>query len=112
MKKIYCLLLSIFFTIAAQAYDAKTNAPIKGAVVTLGNEVVRTGEDGTFHVDGVGETLKLRAPGYARLDFTTSLLSVDKNTIPLIPFKVKALYLSGHGVASHKLRKAALDTTK
>ena len=64
---------------AAKAYDGKvvdaqTKAPIAGALVTLGDQQVRADKDGAFHLEGAGETLKLRAPGYARRDLATSEL--------------------------------------
>ena len=46
--------------------DAQTKAPIAGALVTLGDQQVRADKDGAFHLEGAGETLKLRYPGYAR----------------------------------------------
>lgn len=108
---------ALFLAGAAQAYegkvvDAGTKAPIEGALVTLGDQVVRTDQDGAFRLEGTGETLKLRAPGYARRDFATSELSNPTTEIPLTPFKVKGLYLTVYGIASKKLREAALETIK
>lgn len=107
---------SLLFVTAAQAYDGKvvnaeTKAPIADVIVTLGDNVVRTKADGTFHLDGTGETLQLRAPGYARQTVATSTLSTQ-TTIPLTRFNVKALYLTGYGLASHQIREAALQTVK
>jgi hypothetical protein len=92
--------------------DAQTKSPIDGALVTLADQVVRTDKDGAFHLEGTGETLKLRAPGYARRDYATAELNNPTTDIPLTPFKVKALYLTSYGVASTKLREAALETIK
>ena len=92
--------------------DAQTKAPIEGAVVTLSDEVARTDKDGAFRLEGTGETLKLRSPGYARRDFATSELGNPNPEIPLTPLKVKALYLTVYGIASKKLREAALETIK
>ncbi len=102
---------------AAHAYegkviDAQTKAPVEGALVTLGDEVAHTGNDGYFRLAGTGNTLKLRAPGYARRDFSTSELSGPNPEIPLTPFEVKGLYLTVYGVASRKLRNAALEAIK
>src|SRR5579864_4395856 len=90
---------SLFVAATAQAYegkiiDAQTNAPIAGAVVIVNDDFVRTGKDGTFKLDGTADTLKIRAPGYAKQEIPTSSLS---STIALKPFKVKALYLSSYG---------------
>lgn len=120
MKKFYSLLLTVIcgllFVATACAYegkiiDAKTKDPIAGAVVTLNDVFVRTGKDGTFKVQATGETLKVRAPGYAKQELTTATLK-DPIEIALTPFKVKALYLSSYGVASHSIRNAALKTMR
>jgi hypothetical protein len=92
--------------------DAQTKAPIAGALVTLGDQQVRADKDGVFHLEGAGETLKLRAPGYARREFATSELSAPPAEIALTPFMVKALYLSSYGLASKKIREAAKEAIK
>jgi hypothetical protein len=102
---------------AAYAYDgtvvdAQTKAPIEGALVTLADQVVRTDQNGAFHLEGTGETLKLRAPGYARRDFAISELSNPHTEIGLTPFTVKGLYLTVYGIASAKLRGAALEAIR
>jgi hypothetical protein len=121
MKKIRMGLLilagALFFATAAQAYDGKvvdaeTKAPIEGALVTLTDQVVRTGQDGAFHLEGTGDTLRLRAPGYSRRDFAISELSNPETEIGLTPFKVKGLYLTVYGIASKKLREAALEAVR
>jgi hypothetical protein len=100
---------------AAQAYegkviDAKTGAPVEDAVLTLGAEVAHTGKDGTFRLEGSGETLKLRAPGYARREVATATLGNPGADIALTPFKPQALYLTVYGAWSSKIRGAALET--
>ncbi len=121
MKKIRMGLLilagALLFATAAQAYDGKvvdaeTKAPIEGALVTLTDQVVRTGQDGAFHLEGTGDTLRLRAPGYSRRDFAISELSNPETEIGLTPFKVKGLYLTVYGIASKKLREAALEVIR
>lgn len=102
---------------AAYAYDGKvvdaqTKAPIAGALVTLADQVVRTDQDGAFHLEGTGETLKLRAPGYARRDFAILELGNPHTEIALTPFQVKGLYLTVYGIASAKLRGAALEAIR
>jgi hypothetical protein len=89
--------------------DDKTKAPIAGALVTLGDKFVRTDQEGAFHLEGTGETLKLRAPGYARRELATSSLGNPHTDIALTPFNVKALYLTVYGAASKKIREAALE---
>jgi len=102
---------------AAKGYDGKvvdaqTKAPIAGALVTLGDQQVRAGKDGAFHLEGAGETLKLRFPGYARREIATSELGTPPADIALTPFMVKALYLSSYGLASKKIREAAKEAIK
>ncbi len=89
--------------------DADSREPVDGAVVTLGDEVAHTGSDGFFRLETGGETLKLRAAGYKRLEVATAELKNPTSEIPLTPFKVKALYLTVYGIAT-KLREAALET--
>jgi hypothetical protein len=92
--------------------DAQTKAPIEGAVVTLGETVVRTDKGGAFHMDGTGEVLKLRAPGYARKEVPLGDVANPQVEIALTPLKVKALYLTVYGAASKKIREAALEAIK
>jgi hypothetical protein len=104
-------------TSAKKAYsgkvvDAQTKAPIAGALVTLGDQQVRADQEGAFRLEGAGETLKLRAPGYARREVAASELGASPAEIALTPFKVKALYLSSYGVTSKKIREAALEAIK
>lgn len=90
--------------------DAQTKEPIENAVVTLGEEVAHTNQNGDFHLEGSGAALKLRAPGYSRRELPTAELSGLSPGIPLTPFQVRALYLTVYGAASKKLRHAALET--
>ncbi len=90
--------------------DAKTKAPVESAVLTLGPEVAHTGKDGTFRLEGKGDTLKLRAPGYARREMPTSELKESEAEIALTPFQPHALYLTVYGAWSSKIRGAALET--
>jgi hypothetical protein len=89
--------------------DAKTKAPIEGAPITLGDQMVRTDQEGAFRIEGAGEMLRLRAAGYNRRDVPLSELSNSNIEITLEPIKVKALYLTVYGTASKKLRTAALE---
>lgn len=120
MKKILQL-VSVFFAALVcatftLAYDGKvihaeTKAPLEGALVTLGDTQVRTNAEGAFHIEGEGDTLKLRAPGYARHEVATSTLAQNPD-IPLTPLAVKALYMTGYGVASHSIRAAVIEAAK
>jgi hypothetical protein len=98
--------------IAGKVVDAKTKAPIAAAAVTLGKKAVRTDKEGAFRLEGTGETLKVRAPGYAKREIPLAEVTANPGEIPLSPFKVKALYLTVYGIHSRKIRNAALDAIK
>lgn len=98
--------------IEGKIIDAKTKAPIHAAVATLGDQAVRTDKEGAFRLEGTGEKLKLRAPGYKAREIAVSELSNPGKEIPLDPFKVKGLYLTSYGVTSKKLRTAVLEAVK
>ncbi len=108
----------LFLASAAQAayegkvVDAQTKEPVEGALVTLADEVAHTGRDGYFRLECIGETVMLRAPGYARREIAVSELGNPPKEIELTPFKVQGLYLTVYGIASTKLRNAALETIK
>lgn len=121
IRRVFTLISCLLLATTAQSYDgkiidAKTKAPIEGAVITLNDVVVRTAKDGTFKIEEEGETLKVRVPGYAKKEIATSTLKEqnekDQKEIALTPFKVKGLYLSDFGVTSHAIRNAALKTMK
>jgi len=115
-----CLLVLMGLAVGAapaQAFegkviDAQTKAPIEAAVVTLGDQAVRTGKEGAFRLEGTGDALKLRAPGYKRREIATAELGNPQAEIALDPFKVKGLYLTVYGIASRKLREAALESVR
>lgn len=90
--------------------DGRTHSPIHGASVTLGEQVVRTDQEGRFTLDGTGDLLRLRAPGYRRQDFPLTSLEETDPKLPLTPLKVHALYLSVYGIGSAKLREAAIES--
>jgi hypothetical protein len=98
--------------IEGKIVDAKTKAPIHAAVATLGDKAVRTDKEGAFSLEGTGETLKLRAPGYKKREIAVSELGNPGKEIALDPFKVKGLYLTSYGVTSKKLRTAVLEAVK
>lgn len=109
------LIGAIFWAVAAPAYegkvmDAETGAPIEAAVVTLGDQAVRTDKQGAFRLEGSGEKLKLRAAGYARREIASAELGNPDADIALTPFTVKGLYLTVYGIASTRLRGDALNT--
>ena len=88
--------------------DALTCKPIPGAFVTLGDAVARTGLDGRFQIGGEGAALGLRAYGYGRSELPVGDLKAGE-TLSLVPFRPKALYLSSYGAGDMRLRESALD---
>ncbi|MGR8930525.1 MAG: putative glycoside hydrolase [Gammaproteobacteria bacterium] len=92
--------------------DAFTGEPIEWAVVTLGTNSTRTDKQGVFHLESSGDKLMLKAAGYRRREIAVAGLADPDMEIGLEPFSVKALYLTGYGIASSKLRRAALETVK
>jgi hypothetical protein len=91
--------------------DARTKAPVPGALVALGNRAVRTDNEGKFKLEGEGEALRFRAAGYLRQRLPVSEWGPGPREIALEPFKVKALYLTPYGVVT-KLKEAALEAVK
>jgi hypothetical protein len=94
---------------AGKVVDAVTRDPIANAPVTLGKQMVRTAQDGTFSIEGSGNRLRLRAAGYARRDVPLSEVGGADTELALKPLRVEALYLTVYGTASKKLRSAALE---
>jgi hypothetical protein len=99
---------------SAQTYrgaviDVETKQPIAEAMVTLGDVVVSTDTSARFQVSGDGEQLGVRAYGYQRRWVITDTLSSQLSLIELTRLTPKALYLSSYGIASARLRQAALD---
>lgn len=115
--KTLAILTSLFFISIAQAYDgkvveSKNKQPISEATVTLGSQAVKTDAEGKFHIDGSGDTLKFRAPGFERKEVPVTDMQNGKTEVALDSHIVKALYLSTYGVTSSKIRKAALESIK
>lgn len=109
------LITVMFWVTAARAYEGKvvnaeSGTPIEAAVVTLGDQAVRTDKLGAFRIEGSGEKLKFRAAGYEKREIATPEQGNSSSDIALTPFTVKGLYLTVYGMASAKLRGAALKT--
>ncbi len=113
LPTILTLICILSIASAVQAYDGKvidaqTKAPIAGAVVVAGDQMARTDKDGVFHLDGSGETLKVKAAGYKRQELPASSQGDQQVEFSLEPFNVKALYLTVYGTAVSRIRDAAL----
>lgn len=88
--------------------DAITGAGIPGADVTFGERVIQTGADGRFSVGVSAPIIQARAPGYRAVSLDAAKFLASSATLPLTPFRPKALYLSGYGIGSQSIRGAAL----
>ncbi|MDE2433308.1 MAG: GTP-binding protein [Burkholderiales bacterium] len=98
-----------------QVIDALTRKPVVHATVVVDGRAVSTDEQGRFRLDGppqpipTGTSVGARACGYARLNTAVTVGPQEPLTLPLQPFRPKALYLSVFGIGSSTLRDAALD---
>jgi hypothetical protein len=100
---------------SGRVVDASTHAPIADAIVTLGDLTARTNRDGTFEINGPGDSIGFRAYGYMRESLPASAFATGRRDLALTAFQPKALYLSFYGIGSAKLRESALgliDTTQ
>jgi hypothetical protein len=86
--------------------DAVTGSGIAGATVTVGEAVTATDGSGHFAIPAQGVVVMARAPGYRA---ASTKVAGALQTLPLAPFRPKALYLSFYGIGDRPLRKAALD---
>ncbi len=87
--------------------DATTDAPLAGAIVTVGDKTVLTDEQGRYRVAGGNLPLKVRAAGYTRVTAATE--AGTPPAIKLTPLAPKALYLTVYGIGAPFLRDPALD---
>jgi hypothetical protein len=89
--------------------DSDSGEPIKGAMVTVGNDVILTDENGMYAVQGQAAMIGFRACGYAR---TQVPVPASPGGTPLEvrlkAFKPKALYLTNYGIGDRSLRGNAL----
>jgi hypothetical protein len=117
--------------------DGQTEKPIPGALVTSGNDVKRTDEDGLCYIRIEGDKIAVRAYGYLRNEQTVTRPQETKSVsltpkaiylslremgaeilhqmtlvpqeVKLLPFTPKALYLSFYGIGDRTIRESALD---
>jgi hypothetical protein len=89
--------------------DLFTGEPVRDASMTLNNDLVLNGQQGTFPTANGGMKLRVKAYGYRRVEqaIATHLLPT-LHPIKLTPFTPKALYLSFYGIGERSLRESAL----
>lgn len=126
LSRFFCVVLSLlaFLLLAGQAQaldgrvlDAATKKPLAGALVTLGEVLVKTDEQGRYHFDDQGDSSALdgkpllaRAIGYGRTAVT--LYGGGKAVVADLQLSaqhVKGLYLSVYGIGDRGLRHKAVD---
>ncbi len=111
---VWFVILFLSIPASAMAYttgrvvDFFTGRAVKGAFVTLNNNVVLSDENGHFLVRSVVSKLGIRAPGYGKTEQVILPLNGKPQDIKLIPFKPKALYLSFYGIGDRNLRESAV----
>lgn len=88
--------------------DAVTHQALADAIVTWGETVVRSDNQGRFMIRSRGASVGVRAYGYMRTSVSVAMFAYPGFDIALTPFKPKALYLSSLGIADRRLRDAAL----
>ncbi|MBN1471023.1 MAG: GTP-binding protein [Syntrophaceae bacterium] len=125
--KIFCFAFSVLFLFLSACHhsvsdpsanyratglviDDAANKPLADAIITLNDkEMLRTGQDGTFPIKADVRRLAVRAYGYTRAE---RIININKEIttleIRLKPIKPKAIYLTGYGIASRRLRESAL----
>jgi hypothetical protein len=86
--------------------DAMTNAPVAGAIVTIGGQTALTNGQGEYHLADAALPLQVRAAGYRREAIAPADVS---QTIRLTPLAPKALYLTVYGIGAPFLRDPALE---
>lgn len=102
--------------VSGRVVDAATRIPIADAVLTVGENAVRSDSQGFFVLDAADTgVIRARAQGYLRTDVTAQALRSLEGEIRLTLFRPKALYMSVYGIGDRKLRNTALnliDTTE
>jgi hypothetical protein len=93
----------------SRVIDGPSGKPIAGAIVTADKSVVRTDEQGKYHLDVAAGRIAARAYGYRQAAVTVAGELPRVADIALMPFRPKALYLSFYGIGDRHLRQAALD---
>jgi hypothetical protein len=96
-------------THSGRIFDANSERPIEGALVTLADATVTTDGSGNFRIRGAGSELGVRAYGYQRSRVDLLQVREREQTVRLKPLTPKAVYLSFYGVGDHTLRELALN---
>lgn len=88
------------------AVDVTTRAPISGAWINAGGQIMRTSTKGEFQLKTSVKSIDLRAVGYGRL----TVPAEAEMHVALSPLRVRGLYMSFWAVSSQPLRAHIYDT--
>ncbi|VWD38654.1 GTP-binding protein [Burkholderia aenigmatica] len=94
-------------TVSVTVVDAGSGRPVAGAVGYASGSNLIASAAGMFAAPSADTTLSVTAPGYARAEVALAVGETTR-TVPLVPFRPKAVYLSAYGIADRTLRDAAL----
>lgn len=110
------LLTTPVLALDGRVLDGGSQKPLAGAMVTLGDTVMLTDEQGRYHFDGQtdksnleGKQVLVRAIGYGRAAVSLTAATTTADDILLSPQRVNGVYLSFYGIGSKLLRHKALD---
>jgi hypothetical protein len=94
---------------SGKVVDYDTGKPIKEAIVTVINEVMRTDDNGMFTIKTPVYKVAARAYGYTRTDLFLTQASVKAPLqLKLRKLSPKALYMTYYGIGDRGLRHNAL----
>jgi hypothetical protein len=119
LSLMFCLAFLLSAQVPAPDYirgrvlDYSTRKPVKGAIITASNEIVRTDSNGLFVIKNTAGKIGIRANGYARGEQALPASPVKTSiAVYLQPFKPKALYLTYYGIGDRSLRESALNLAR
>ena len=116
-KSFFVLLMLFNVPAASQAagyasgkvLDSATKIPIKAALVTVNNEVLKTDDNGMFTIKTPASKVSARAYGYTRTEmFLTPVSVMAPLELKLRKLDPKALYMTYYGIGDRGLRNKAL----
>jgi hypothetical protein len=90
--------------ISGTVVDARTGAPIAGAIVSAEGTISRTDETGAFHLPDAARRIGIRAFGYWPRQWS----SLDRPDIALEPVLPRAVHLSMSALRDPMLREAVV----
>ena len=89
--------------------DAASGMQIPDAIVTIDRHTVRAERNGVYVAPPGTTSIMVRAPGYRAATFSHAEVLSKKGKLSLIPFTVRALYLTEYGIAAKSLRDPVFE---